>query len=83
MSLQDILKKFADDTAKKTGEIEAEIEKQKEEIRKEYVEKEKEEVNTQDKKTKKALDSVDAKIQSMARRENSKVLLDSKQKVIE
>ncbi len=83
MSLQDLLKKILDDAAVEAEKILAEAEEQKKVVAEEFVQKGKAEKSDLDDKTKKALEAVEDKTKSMARRENAKMLLDVKQRVIQ
>ncbi len=83
MSLQDILKKIFDESQKQVALIEAETQKKKEALVEEYEKKASEELAVLDVKAEKAQSDVEAKVAMMARRENARALLASKQKVID
>jgi vacuolar-type H+-ATPase subunit E/Vma4 len=83
MALQDILKRILDEAQAEIKNIEIETEKQKKILQDESFEKEKSELALLEEKTKLALNSAEQKIRSMARRENTQLLLTTKQNIIQ
>lgn len=82
MALQDILKKILAKADDEVQEINADFEAKKQVLEAESAKTEAQDLEALNKKTEEALSVVDDKITSMARRENSKVLLSAKQKLI-
>lgn len=83
MALQDILKRILDEAQGEIKKIEAEADKQKKILQDESAEIEKADLAKLEEKTKIALDSAENKTRSMARRENTQLLLETKQKIIQ
>ncbi|MCF7917559.1 V-type ATP synthase subunit E [Candidatus Gracilibacteria bacterium] len=83
MALQDILKRILDEAQHEIKKIEAEAEKQKKVLREESSAIEKIELEKLENKTLFALSSAESKTRSMARRENTQLLLATKQQLIE
>lgn len=82
MALQDILKKILAKSDQEVEVIKADFEAKKQVLETDSKEIELQELANLNRKTATALEAVEAKIESMARRENSKVLLEAKQKLI-
>ncbi|MCF7830481.1 V-type ATP synthase subunit E [Candidatus Gracilibacteria bacterium] len=82
MALQDILKKIIDEAGVEIKKIEADLEEKKAKLVANSANIEKAELESLDTKTKNALESVETKTRSMARQENSKELLRTKQVLI-
>ncbi len=83
MTLRDILQKILDEAKKEVSKLEKEFEMQKADCKSESDRVEKQEITVVRKKAAAAIDSVEKKTRQMARRENAKTLLATKQKLIE
>lgn len=82
MALQDILKKILLDAETEVAEITSDLEKKKKVMEAESKVIEAQELQSLEAKTASALSSIEEKTSSMARRENARMLLESKQEVI-
>ena len=83
MALQDILKKILDDNAEDLKILQSEAEQQKQEIEKQFDTEEQKALQDLVEKENSAHETLKNKIDSMARRENSRAMLASKQTLIE
>jgi len=83
MTLRDILQKILDEAKKEISTLEREFEIKKADLHTESKEIEKKEIAVVREKAALAADSVEKKTRQMARRENAKILLATKQKLIE
>ncbi len=83
MALQDIIKKIQAESEARIAEIQVQLEKDKVEVSEKAKVSRKEELAALEVKTEAALEAVDTKIDTMARRENRQALLSARRAVLD